>query len=314
MAIRILNKFAFILVVSIAGGLLLRTETISRPQAANALTFEVASLKPDPPGAQLGRGASGCHGSDNTNINSIPLGRCVFTNFPMSRLMLVAFPPTEKLPTSDNVTDGTSQLIFGDVSARGRIMPADEWITGAPGWFNSDTFTINAKAENPETTTQGQLRLMLQSLVKERFKLEYHLTSKVVSGYFIVATKDGIKLKKIPFRSGPTGPELRQMRESGVALFPMQAGSIIQLAIFLTGRLKVPVIDTINGVDENHSPFWYDFSPLNGTGIGDTAAEAEGTAGSLFTALPERAGLKLEAQKIPVKVFVIDHVEKPSAN
>jgi hypothetical protein len=118
------------------------------------LKFEVASVLLDPPG-KPNQGSSGCRGIDNTNITSIPLGRCVFRGVKMKRLMLVAFPPTEKLATADNVTDGTSQLIFSDVSARYRIMPEDDWVKGEPGWFNSETFTIEAKAENPETTTQG---------------------------------------------------------------------------------------------------------------------------------------------------------------
>ena len=57
------------------------------------------------------RGSSGCRGIDNTNITSIPLGRCVFRGIKATRSMLVAFPPTQ-VATADNVTDGTSQLIF----------------------------------------------------------------------------------------------------------------------------------------------------------------------------------------------------------
>ncbi len=183
---RILKSLSFLLAVAASAGFAFQSES---------LKFEVASVLQDEPGKPT-RGPSGCRGIDNTNITSVALGRCVFSGIKMTRLMLVAFPPPEKLVTQDNVTDGTSQLIFADVSARGRIMPMEQWVTGAPGWYDSETFTINAKAENPEKTTQAQLRQMLQSLLKERFKLAYQLAPKVVSGYFIVRGKDGIKLKK----------------------------------------------------------------------------------------------------------------------
>jgi hypothetical protein len=55
------------------------------------LTFEVASVLPDPPG-KPNQGSSGCRGIDNTNIASIPLGRCVFRGIKATRLMLVCVP------------------------------------------------------------------------------------------------------------------------------------------------------------------------------------------------------------------------------
>ena len=73
----------------------------------------------------------------------------------------------------------------------------------------------------------------------------------------------------------------------------------------------MPVIDAVNAVGPDNVPRWFDFSPLNGVDIGDGM---NGDVGALFSALPERAGLKLEPRKIPVQIFVIDHVEKPSAN
>ena len=88
----------------------------------------------------------------------------------------------------------------------------------------------------------------------------------------------------------------------------MQTGSLIQLAIFLTGQLKFPVINTLNS---GPPPIWYDFSPLNGVSLGDSATDPEGAVGSLFSAFQERAGLKLEPARIPVQIFVIDRAEKP---
>ena len=278
-------------------------------QANQSLKFEVASLLPDPPGKPTA-GRSGCRGIDNTNITSVPLGRCVFSGIKMARLMAVAFPPVEHLITQDNVTDGTSQLIFDDVSARGRIMPQEQWINGAPKWFDSETFTINAKAEVPEKTTQGQLRLMLQTLMKERFKLAYHYEPKTVSAYYLARAAGGIKLKEVPFRTATNLAEMRRLRESGANPFPMQVGSLIQLAIYLGGRFKTPVIDTVNSVGPDRVPIWYDFSPLNGVGAEDLATE-EGLS-ALLSMLPERAGLKLESHKIEVKIFAIDHVEQPA--
>jgi hypothetical protein len=62
----------------------------------------------------------------------------------------------------------------------------------------------------------------------------------------------------------------------------------------------MPVIDTTNS---GPPPAWYDFSPLNGVALGDNPSDSDGIGGSIFTAFPERAGLKLEPRKVQVVRF-----------
>ena len=75
------------------------------------------------------------------SLPQMPLGRCVWEHIKLANLILQAFPPEEPLVTSANVTDGTSNLQFPDNSARLRIMPPEQWVTGGPGWMNSDLLT-----------------------------------------------------------------------------------------------------------------------------------------------------------------------------
>jgi hypothetical protein len=205
--------------------------------AAQVSRFEVASVKAHPPNATPAPGESRgqCRGVDRGN-SSFPLGRCSFRFMTLKQLIVEAFPPAEQLVTAGNLTSGNSQG-FADVAARLRIMPLNDWVTGGPGWMDSQYFEVEAKAEDPSSTTQDQLRSMLQTLVKERFKLEFHMEPKTVSGYFLAPAKDGLKLKEA---EGPV------RRSSGMMPFPMQQGTITQLATFLTSRLQLPVIDRVD--------------------------------------------------------------------
>jgi uncharacterized protein (TIGR03435 family) len=268
-------------------------------QSTPSLKFEVATIKPAAAGPRGNFGAGVCHGVDTRNTTSIAPGRCGAPRTTLKHLILLAFPPDQLLVTAGNVVTGRSAAPV-DIADRARIMSLDEWVTGGPGWTGSDLFELNAKAEDPSTATVAQLRQMLQILLKERFKLAFHMEPKEISGYFLVPAKDGLKLRP-PADTTPAPPS-----DPAIKRFPMQRGNLTGLAIILTQQLHSPVVTTINTADE------YDFSPLNGVDIAGTDINAPG--GSIFSALQEQLGLKLEPHKIPVQIFVIDHAEKPSEN
>ena len=71
----------------------------------------------------------------------------------------------------------------------------DQLITGGPNWVGTDTFDIEAKAEDPEHTSQDQLRVMLQNLLIERFNLKFHREKKEMPGFDLVVAKSGLKMK-----------------------------------------------------------------------------------------------------------------------
>jgi uncharacterized protein (TIGR03435 family) len=165
----------------------------------------------------------------------------------------------------------------------------DAQITGGPKWFDSDAYEIDARASAPTTSTE--LKLLLQSLLAERFNLEMHNETRQLPIYSLVVTKSGSKLQLTDApgstSSGPT--LLRGIMDSAA------------IARNLTSTLGRTVIDN-TGLKGS-----YKFSL--------TWASDEQTDGpSIFTAIQEQLGLKLESTKGPVQVFVIDRATLPTPN
>jgi uncharacterized protein (TIGR03435 family) len=174
-------------------------------------------------------------------------------------------------------------------------------ISGGPGWRDSDKFNLEAKVGiqlPPWPDSQKQLSLMIQSLLADRFKLAVHRETRDEPVYELVAAKGGVKLKAAKADESP-GFEMGTGRIHSMAV-PLDLFAT-NLA-YLVGRT---VIDK-TGLAGKYS-FTVTYTP-------DDAAPADTNGPSLFTALREQLGLKLERAKDPVEMLVIDHVEKPDAN
>ncbi len=222
----------------------------------------------------------------------------------------------------------------------------DFQISGGPGWLSSERYDIVAKAES--SANREQLKLMLQSLLAERFKLEVHRETKELPVYSLVVAKNGPKLQKSEYQppdpeSGPPpkptgegpGPLARAAagesvsRSTGGPMMRMgrgqvnaQMAQISMLANVLSMQLGRPVIDKtgLKGAYDFKLEWTPDESQRAfGLGEGDrpageAAAPPDSSGPSIFTALQEQLGLKLESQKGPVEILVIDGIEKPSEN
>jgi uncharacterized protein (TIGR03435 family) len=167
----------------------------------------------------------------------------------------------------------------------------DDQIQGAPGWLASERYDVQAKAPDGVSLTYDQLHAPLQALLIQRFKLATHLGSKEVSGYALVLSKGGVTLK-------PGKPDKSQpmILPNGV-----QAASIsmAMLAGMLTRVAGRPVVDK-TGLSGNYN-VKLRYAPAN---------DPNSSLPSVFTALQEQAGLKLEPAKVPYDVVIIDHVER----
>src|SRR5579863_1448473 len=177
-------------------------------------------------------------------------------------------------------------------------------ITGGPAWFNSDRF--NVEAESPGDPSREQMMAMLQTLLADRFKLKVHRESKEGTVYALTEMKGGHKLK--PAKEGDQS-FIRTYRktpptEPGVSYAQVgQNASLAQLADTLTNLMRAPVTDR-TGIQGTFD-FRFDY------GTDDAPPEA---GPPVVTAIQDDLGLKLEKQKGPVEILVIDHAEKPSAN
>ena len=209
----------------------------------------------------------------------------------------------------------------------------DFQLSGGPGWISSDRFDIQAKPENIADFTPERMPLMLQSLLKERFQLKTHTETKELPIYELVLAKDGSKLKSVPepprfapgdppppppAPGGPMPPGMfrngrGQMQGSGVPI-----DNFIQTLSSTLGRTVVNKTGLTGWVDIDLK--WTPdpgetgpFGPVPGIAP-PPAPPADPSGPSIFTAIQEQHGLKLESAKGPVEVLVIDSIEKPSDN
>jgi uncharacterized protein (TIGR03435 family) len=174
-------------------------------------------------------------------------------------------------------------------------------ISGGPGWRDSDKYNIEAKVGSPLPPwpdSNKELALMLQSLLEDRFKLAAHRETREETVYELDVARGGVKLK-VANADEHSGFEMERGRIHSMAV-PLE-----YLAGNLASVLGRPVIDK-TGLGGKYT-YTLTYTP-------DDASPADITGPSLFRALQEQLGLKLESAKGRVEVLVIDHVEKPSAN
>ncbi len=245
-------------------------------------------------------------------------------------------------------------------------------ISGGPNWLDSERFDITAKV--PEGATKEQVRVMLQNLLAERFKLTLHRETKELPMYALVVAGKGAKVKEstvadppaseaaaapppLPPGFGKRGmklgadgcPEMPPMPAGrpGNFMIMTPAGACIiakgqtmeGLASQLSNQFDRPVIDQTGLKGKYDVKLRFDLGSLPerggapmgggiqfkdggpGPGPGPAGDAADRMAPdaerphSIFNALQEQLGLKLEAKKGPVELLVIDHVEKtPTEN
>jgi bla regulator protein blaR1 len=209
-------------------------------------------------------------------------------------------------------------------------------ISGAQSWLDTVTYGIEAKA--PIQMTRESMILMLQSLIEERCKLKFHRETREGPVYSLVVAKGGHKLERSKDEKGNPLTEVPHEGSKGrIILGPgsrapagtvfysgngLSAGaiSIVNLASFLSDPLGRKIIDKtgISGLYDINIQWAPDPGQPDLTGMpkppGFQPPPAENTAPSIFIAIQEQLGLKLEPDKGPVDFFIIDSVEKPSEN
>lgn len=182
---------------------------------------------------------------------------------------------------------------------------SESQITGYPAWVNSDHFDIQAKMDAEtanayhkltDTNRSQQWHSLVLQILEDRFGMKYHVEQRELPVYNLVVAKQGVKFKE----SAQEEPALSSMRPGKLSAHRSQVGN---LAFRLSGTVGRVIIDKtgLTGL--------YDidltWSPDN---------EQPDAGPSIFTALQEQLGLKLESAKAHVDVIIIDHLERPSEN
>ena len=263
--------------------LVLTTIGTASPPQKSAMAFEAATIKPVPTTDSLKLGGS-CHGTDSNYAPAAPvvppLGRCILRQLTLKELWTYAY------------SRSISSFRIDDV------------IRGGPSWASTDLFDVEAKAENT-SVTNAELRLMLQTLMADRFKLRFHSETKEVPGYAVMVANNGPKLVKSKEPNGQRSTNVRP--GEWTAKNATLAESLLRFLSIGT-VVNEPVVDK-TGIEGK-----YDFTltfaqtPPGATALPDSAGP------SFFTALQEQLGLRLEPNKQTIEIIVIDSVERPSEN
>jgi uncharacterized protein (TIGR03435 family) len=202
----------------------------------------------------------------------------------------------------------------------------DDRIFGVPGWAKTSTFDIEAKvAPDDAPKLKGlsfdQRRAMLISLLEERCGLKFHHETRELPTYDLVVAKGGSKLQASKPDPPGTKGKGHTLMMTGRGNVESTGTDIPGLARILSRVLGRTVVDK-TGLTGNFD-YKLDWTPDDATPAmtkGGDAASAESASSqdnggpSLFTALEEQLGLKLESSKGPVDVVVIDQLAQPTAN
>jgi uncharacterized protein (TIGR03435 family) len=171
-----------------------------------------------------------------------------------------------------------------------------------------DTFyDIVAKAEGDGVPTKAEFRQMLQLLLADRFKLKVHAETHEMPVYELVVGKNGPKFKESAPDASPMGRLGVSGRNYQVTMAKATMDDVVNAVA--NSFLDRPVVDKTGLTGTYEIKLTY--TPATRANL---ASEPDLSDISIFTAVQEQLGLKLEPQKGRVEVLVVDHLEKPSAN
>jgi uncharacterized protein (TIGR03435 family) len=202
-------------------------------------------------------------------------GKLVITNFPLRSVVAAAFGLSE-------------DRVFG------------------PAWLDGKRFDFLAKA--PEGVQKTEIKPLLQSLLKDRFRLESHIELREFPVYDLVIARNGIKMVVYPAEARePVGTSLHGASVRGARMTMSQFATTISK---LAGR---PVIDK-TGLSEEYALI-LKFAPSPQLPRGDRPDLPLPELPDLFTAMQEQLGLKLQPARARIEVVVVDHMDPmPSEN
>jgi uncharacterized protein (TIGR03435 family) len=181
-----------------------------------------------------------------------------------------------------------------------------DYQVSGPDWLSTEIYDIAATV--PPGATRDDVQAMIQSLLADRFQLVLHRDTREMAVYGLVVGKSGSKLQEVEFAHGSTS--------TSPGKFTAATVPIRNFTEFLSRQTGRPVLD-MTGLKGFYS-FTLSYTPeqaptFPGPESGPIAESAVGA--SLFSAIQEQLGLKLEARKAPVEILVIDHAEKvPTEN
>lgn len=187
-------------------------------------------------------------------------------------------------------------------------------IVNAPAWVTEDKFDLEGTPDTEGAPNDRQWKGMIQKMLADRFQLKFHKDTRDMPAYALTVAKGGPKMQKSD--GDPNG--LPALLFSQLGNLHVTNANMQDFAQLMQGAvLDRPVVDQTNLTGRwNFNLKWTaDESQFSGLGVKvPKPTDAADAPPPLFTAIQEEIGLKLDATRTAVPVFVIDHVEKPSGN
>jgi uncharacterized protein (TIGR03435 family) len=182
-------------------------------------------------------------------------------------------------------------------------------LIGGPDWLATEKWDIDAKRDDQLRHSVEETRGMVQKLLADRFALRIHRETQQRPAYVLTVAKGGPKFQSV-----------REEKSTDVRVTAnsvrLEAGGIDRLALVLATSLGRPVVDQTGLNGRYDLSLDWDDAPVAQGGVPglDTPAPPGNDHGSIFTAVQDQLGLRLEPRRAPVEVIVIDRMERPSAN
>jgi uncharacterized protein (TIGR03435 family) len=222
---------------------------------------------------------------------------------------VISVKPNHSLDSSSFMRWNADGIEFRNMTLDGVLMNgfevrSESQIIGYPSWVNSERFDIQAKMDAATTTayralkgetSNNQWHAFMQQILIERFGIKFHLEKRDLPVYNLVVAKQGLKVKA-------SAQDENGSSSMGPGHYSAHRAQVGGLALSLSGAVGRVILDK-TGVTGD-----YDIDLT-------WAPDGQPDAGpSIFSALQDQLGLKLEPAKAPLDVVVIDHIERPSEN
>jgi uncharacterized protein (TIGR03435 family) len=172
---------------------------------------------------------------------------------------------------------------------------SSEQLSGGPSWIYTERFDVNASAPADRTYSEQDFRFMLQALLLERFALKLHRETRDVPAFALTVSRNGSRLKE----SAAEEKSAATVRPGLIQFSKVSLGALTATLPQFLGR---PVVDR-TGLPEKYYTFALEWG-----------ADATFTGPSIFTALEEQLGLKLDAIRAPQEFIIIHEASPPTAN
>jgi uncharacterized protein (TIGR03435 family) len=190
----------------------------------------------------------------------------------------------------------------------------DDEVSGGPAWIGLKKFDIDAKrdAATTSSTDRAQTRLMLQSLLRDRFKLKLRSETKEMATFALVVAKGGPKLKR------STTPDEAVRFQGGLGSITASNATLDQLAAAVEDWVGHPV-ENMTGLDGKYD-FKLEWTPDQASVLSPADAASspppphDYSGPTIFTAVQQQLGLSLQSRKIQAPCEIVESVELPSEN